>query len=126
MTKTDVLYNDTCPICSREIKHYNKIADRDGLPLRFDALTHAADTWGIAAEDAAKRIHVRHNGQIIDGMPAFVILWSQIPRYRWLSKVFSLPIIRQVSVVLYDYVAAPLLYSMHKRRQRRAVTQGKN
>lgn len=126
MTKTAVLYNDTCPICSREIKHYDKIAHRDGLPVRFDALTQDAAGWNIAPPDAAKRIHVRHNGQIVDGMPAFVILWSQIPQYRWLSKLFSLPIIRPLSVLAYDHIAAPLLYGMHKRRQRRTVTQRNN
>jgi len=126
MTKTDVLYNDECPICSFEIKHYDKIATRDDLPLQFDPLTNAASDWGIGPEVAAKRIHIRHNGKIIDGMPAFLIIWSQIPRYQWLARLLSKPVIRPLSVRLYDHVAAPLLYALHKRRQRRAVTQGNN
>ena len=120
MTKTEVLYNDKCPICSFEIKHYDKVVQRDGLPLKFDGVSDSAKNWGIDPETAAKRIHIRRDGQIIDGMPAFIIIWSQIPRYQWLARFLSLPVIRLLSVVLYDYAAAPVLHAMHKRRQRKA------
>ena len=126
MTKTEVLYNDECPICSFEIKHYDAIASKDDLPLRFDGLTSSAAAWGIDPETAAKRIHIRHNGRLVSGMPAFIIIWSEIPKYQWLARLFNKPIIRPFSAFLYDYVAAPLLYTLHKRRQRRAVAQRNN
>lgn len=124
MTKTTVLYNDECPICSFEIKHYDTLAKRDGLPLVFDPLTTSAADWGIDRETAAKRIHVRHDGQVLDGVPAFIAMWTAMPKYRWLARLVSLTVVNQIAVAGYDYVAAPLLYKLHKRRQRRTVTQG--
>ena len=126
MIKTDILFNDECPICSFEIKHYDKAAQKAGLPLQFDGVSRSAKDWGIDPETAAKRIHIRHDGELIDGMPAFIIIWSQIPQYQLLARLLSRPVIRPLTVKLYDYVAAPLLYAMHKRRQRRAVSQRNN
>ena len=37
--------------------------------------------------EAAKRLHVRKNGQVYDGIPAFIALWQDMPRYRWLARV---------------------------------------
>jgi len=118
---TKVLYNDECPICSFEIKHYDKIAQEQGVPLQCEPLSEAAETWDIDADTAARRLHINHDGKIISGMPAFFIIWSEIPRYRWLARTLNQPIIRPVTVKLYDHIAAPLLYALHKRRQRRAT-----
>lgn len=71
--ETRVLYNQTCPVCRFEIDGYRRRAVRDGLPIRFDALDEAA-AWGIAPQDAARRLHVWHKGQVISGMPAFRLL----------------------------------------------------
>lgn len=126
MTKTDVLYNGECPVCSFEMDHYAKIADRDGLPMTFQPLKDNAGDWGIALDDAAKRIHVRRDGQIYVGMDAFILLWRDLPRYGWLATVCSWPLIRPATVFLYDRIVAPIIYRWHKRRQSRIVTQGNN
>ena len=73
--------------------------------------------WGITAEDAARRFHVRKSGQTFSGVPAFLVLWQDIPQMRWLARLVRLPGIYGLSVKLYDHLAAPLLYRMHLRRQ---------
>jgi predicted DCC family thiol-disulfide oxidoreductase YuxK len=116
--ETSVLYNAQCPVCSAEIAHYAQYAEDAGLPIRFDDLhTDARDRWGLDADTAARSLFVMHDGVLLSGVPAFVALWSRMPRYRWLARIVGLPGIRHVASVAYDHVFAPLLYRWHRHRQ---------
>lgn len=119
--ETEVLYNASCPICAREVDHYACLSEREALPIRYDDCTDHANlrAWGITAEDAARRFHVLKYGQTYAGIPAFIVLWRDIPQKRWLAKPFSLPYIHGLANILYDHFAAPLLYWLHRRRQAR-------
>jgi predicted DCC family thiol-disulfide oxidoreductase YuxK len=114
--KTAVLYNQTCPVCRFEIDGYRRHALADGLPIRFDGLEAAAD-WGLTPDQAARRLHVWHDGQILSGIPAFLALWQTMPRWRWLARLVGLP---QAATLLYDHILAPILYRTHLRRQARS------
>lgn len=118
MDDTEVLYNDTCPVCRFEIDAYAKVAKADGLPIRFDRLARAED-WGLTADQAARALHVRHGGQVLSGLPAFRTLWGQMPRWRWLARVTGWPVVGPLCEMVYSRVLAPLLYRAHLRRQRR-------
>lgn len=115
---TRILYNDTCPLCRFEIDHYRAAARRDAAPLRFDRLEEAA-SWGLTADQAARRLHVLKDGQLLSGLDAFRAIWSSLPRWRWVARVTGLPVINPLVALLYNRVAAPLLYRAHLRRQRR-------
>ena len=118
--KTCVLYNANCPVCSFEIGYYAKYADNNGLPIRFDDLnSDARGQWGLDADTAARRLYVLHEGELTSGIPAFLVLWAQMPRYRWLARVVSMPGIRQMASVAYDHVLAPAIYQWHLSRLRR-------
>jgi predicted DCC family thiol-disulfide oxidoreductase YuxK len=117
---TRVLYNDTCPVCRFEIDSYRRKAEAADLPLRFDPLARAAD-WNITAEDAARRLHVRHNGQVISGLPAFRVLWASLPGWGWLAWLTGLPLLGPICAAVYDHVLAPLLYRAHLRRSRKTA-----
>ena len=117
--ETRVLYNETCPVCSIEIKAYQRLALKTAAPLRFDSLDQAA-AFGLSADQAARRLHVLHKGQVVAGIPAFQILWAQLPRWRWLARLTALPLIHPVLCLIYDRVLAPLLYRAHLRRARKA------
>ncbi|WP_101067773.1 thiol-disulfide oxidoreductase DCC family protein [Roseovarius salinarum] len=120
--QTRVLYNGACPVCRAEIDHYARYRTARGLPIVFDDLNRS-DTaaWGISKEDAARRLHVRHEDRIYSGFPAFLLLWQQMPRYRPLAKVAGLPGFRHVAAGLYDRVLAPALYARHRRRMQRGA-----
>lgn len=121
---TLVLYNAGCPVCSFEIGHYARYAGRAGLPIRFDDLDSSAKAiWGLDTDTAARRLHVLHRGRLASGIPAFVVLWGQMPRYRWLGWFIGLPGLRQVASLTYDQALAPALYRMHLRRSRRAAAR---
>jgi predicted DCC family thiol-disulfide oxidoreductase YuxK len=120
--QTRVLYNDNCPVCSFEINHYAAYSAREALPIRFDDLNdgQARAAWNIDADTAARRLYVLDEGVLLSGIPAFIVLWEKMPRYRWLAKLVSVPGIYHVASVLYDYVLAPVIYRWHLRRIRRA------
>lgn len=114
--QTRVLYNHTCPICRAEITAYQRRALREGLPVRFDTLDHAEE-WGLAPEDAARRLHVWHQGEVLSGLAAFRTLWQQMPHLQWLARLTGVPGIHWLAHQTYERILAPLLYRAHRRRQ---------
>ena len=117
--KTEVLYNDACPVCRREVNHYAKLTQKQALPVTYDDLGDPDKLagWNIDSEEAAKRLHVRKEGQVYAGIPAFIVLWRDIPQYRWLARLINLPGVHWMASMLYDHILAPALYAWHKRRQ---------
>ena len=119
--ETRVLYNADCPVCNFEISHYADYSAREGLAIRFDDLnTDAMADWDMDPDTAARRLHVLKDGEVHSGIPAFILLWQDMPRYRWLARVVSLPGVHGLACAAYDYVLAPLIYRWHLRRRRRA------
>ncbi|MEM6635451.1 MAG: DUF393 domain-containing protein [Pseudomonadota bacterium] len=121
--ETTVLYNSSCPVCAHEIGIYRAYSEGKNLPLDFrdiDAGDLAA--FGLTPDDAARRLHVIDKGEVVAGIPAFIALWSKMPRFRWLARIVSLPVIHPLAVLIYEYLLAPVLYYAHKRRQRRAAS----
>lgn len=117
---TSVLYNAKCPVCNFEIQHYSQYSSDNDLPIRFDDLnSDARARWGLDADTAARRLYVLHDGALTSGIPAFLVLWAQMPKYLWLAKFVGLPGVVQVASAIYDYVLAPAIYHWHLRRLRR-------
>lgn len=114
-----VIYNDTCPICSREVNQYRRVTDARGAEVLYAGLSDCAlGVHGLTAEAAARRFHVVKEGQLIGGVPAFAVLWDEIPKLRWLAWLVRRPGINWAAALVYDHVLAPMLYAMHLRRQR--------
>ena len=66
---TRILYNANCPICNAEICHYQRYADAQDIPFGFDDLnTVDPAAYGVTADQAARRLHVLHDGQVIAGV----------------------------------------------------------
>ncbi len=118
--KTSVLYNAACPVCNLEIQHYARYAAQAGLPIQFDDLNSEVRMhWGLDADTAAKRLYVLHQGTLTSGIPAFRILWAQMPRYQWLGWFVGLPVVFTIACWTYDHVLAPAIYRLHLRRLRK-------
>ena len=66
MAKLEVLYNDECPICRREITHYSRLSDNS---VEFVKITEATVLeWGLTEDQAAQQIHVRSDGELTAGV----------------------------------------------------------
>lgn len=122
--KTSVLYNAECPVCSYEINHYASYSGKAALPIEFDDLndTDLLARWGLDTDTAARRLHVLKDGTLLAGIPAFIALWQEMPRYRWLARVVALPGIYRLACWSYDFVLAPAIYHLYLRRLRRQGT----
>ena len=116
-----ILFNASCPICSWEISGYARYAQTHEMPLVFEDIAMAdLAAVGLTPEMAARRLHMIVDGELISGMDAQRALWRAIPHMRWVAVLTGLPGIKQLANLTYDHIAAPLLYGLHKRRQRRA------
>jgi predicted DCC family thiol-disulfide oxidoreductase YuxK len=120
------IYNGECPICAREIASYRSYVSARDLPVEFEPLQQAdLARLGLTAEDAARRLHVLRGDELLSGLPAFVALWQEMPRFRWLAGLVSLPIVRPVASLVYEQALAPALYALHRRRiARRCIDTG--
>ncbi|MEM7524510.1 MAG: DUF393 domain-containing protein [Pseudomonadota bacterium] len=128
MTKTSdgpeahVIYNAECPVCAFEIDHYRAYAARENLPLSFHDLNAVElARWGLTEDQAARRLYVEKDGRLESGIPAFLILWREMPRYRWLARLVGAPGVRRVAGWIYDHALAALIYRWHRRRKARAA-----
>jgi hypothetical protein len=118
---TSLLYNSQCPVCSAEIGHYARHAGEAGLPIRFDDLNiNAWGEWGLNYDQAAGRLYVHHEGVLTSGVPAFLVLWVQMPRYQLLGKLLVLTGIRQLASAAYDYIFASAIHRSHVRCLRKS------
>ena len=105
------------------MEHYAEICAATRPELRFIDSTQGPNDFtqcGLRQEHLERRVYIRDaNGQIMSGMPAIIALWSRMPRYEWASRLFSLPVIRQATELLYDHVIAPSLALWARSRARR-------
>lgn len=127
--ETKVLYNADCPVCNFEISHYAKYSEKNGLSIQFDDLnTDAREAWNLDADTAARRLYVEKNGERFGGIDGFIVLWKEMPSYRWLAKVVGTPGIKQVANFCYDYILAPVIYRWHLLRlakKKRALSRSR-
>ncbi len=84
-----VYFDGACPLCRREIDHYQRQAGAEQVAWvdvsRCDA---AALGDGLNRADALARLHVRSaDGRLVSGAPAFAAIWAQLPAYAWLARL---------------------------------------
>jgi len=109
-----VLFNDSCSICSKEINHYKSI-DNNINWIDINDLNLSYKLTGKSHKELLRRLHVIKDNEVYSGVRAFAIMWLNIPKYKWLAKLVSLPIIYHVSVVLYEIIAF-FLYLKNKHQ----------
>lgn len=98
-----VYYNGSCNICNTEISHYKKNNDH----INFIDISESVDDHikHLSKKQLFRRMHVYHEGKILSGAESFLILWSKMPNFTWLSKLLSLPLLRQIWYVAYEFLA---------------------
>ena len=122
MTKKPIVfYNGACPICLKEIEHYRHLDDSGGQALEFADISvpeQGLSKLCLSEDEAKRRLHVLDaDGRLLSGIPAFAAIWECLPRYRWLSSLTRLPVLRSILPWLYEPIAFGL-YHLDKRRQR--------
>ena len=103
--KIKVFFNNSCSVCRLEINHYKKISDNN---LEWIDITNNDDALKITSktqEELLRRLHVIDNGKVIGGAKAFIIIWSKIPKYKFLSRLFSIKPFFLLFHYIYEFVA---------------------
>ena len=110
-----VFFNNSCNICRLEINHYKKICNNT---LEWIDITNNDDALKITSKtqkELLRRLHVIDNGEVIGGAKAFVIIWSKIPKYKFLSKLFSIKPFFLFFHYIYEFIAY-FLYLKNKNQ----------
>ena len=92
MTRPVVLYDGGCPLCRREIAHYQRLDQQHRIDwLDIVAEPARLDEFGIAMTDAMQVLHVRDiEGRWHRGVAGFKVIWRELPGWRWLGKLVQL------------------------------------
>lgn len=92
--RTQVYFDGGCPVCSREIAAYQRAQGAEALCFVDVSKADAALAPGLTREAALARMHVRRaDGSMASGAAAFAALWSALPRWAWLGRMASLPVV---------------------------------
>lgn len=127
-TRLTTYYNGACPVCRAEMTGYSRDAAAQDLPLVFcDVAQDPAEAagLGITPDRALRRLHARDaEGRLLIGFDAMLAVWAEVPRTRWMARVFGLPLLRPVSAWIYENIVSASLYRWAKHRLRRAAARG--
>ena len=110
-----VFFNNSCSICRLEINHYKKIA---GSNLEWIDITNNEDALKLTSKnqyELLRRLHVIDDGKVISGAKAFVVIWSKIPKYKFLSKLFRIKFLFIMFHYVYEFVAYFLFLKNRKQ-----------
>ncbi len=88
-----------------EIDHYRKHSDENLEWVDITNNQQAVELTSKSKEELLRRLHVIDNGQVIGGAKAFIIIWSKIPKYNFLSKILSFKPLFVLFHYAYEFVA---------------------
>lgn len=100
-----VYYDGACPLCSAEIATYRRRRGAERLAwIDVSADADAGQLCGdLTREQALARFHVRdRTGRLVSGGAAFAVLWSELPAFAWLGRLFRLRLPARLLDVAYD------------------------
>jgi len=110
-----VYFNNSCKICKAEIELYKKenIAEINWIDITNNQ--NAKIETNKNYKQLLRRLHVKKNGEVFSGAKAFLLVWKNIPKYRFLYKILSLPIIFQIFSLSYEIIAFLLFLKNRKQ-----------
>ncbi|MBK2356094.1 thiol-disulfide oxidoreductase DCC family protein [Francisella hispaniensis] len=103
-----VFYDGKCGLCTKEINHYKKIAPKNIFSwidiTEIDQSVIAKENLDVIS--CLKALHVKDNNDKLHiGIDAFIIIWSQLKRWRKLATIVKLPLIYNFAKIIYSLFA---------------------
>ncbi|MEM8660514.1 MAG: DUF393 domain-containing protein [Pseudomonadota bacterium] len=97
-----VYFDGSCPLCSAEISHY-AAKDKEQRLCFLDVSQQGVNPGAdLSSETAMQRFHVRlPDGTLKSGASGFVVLWEELPGWRWLAKIARLPSVTPLLELFY-------------------------
>lgn len=112
-TPCTVYFDGACPLCRREIGHYQRQAGAETIAWvdvsRCDASALGSD---LDRADALARLHVRDaEGRLVSGAAAFAAIWARLPAYGWLARLGTRrPILRLMDLAYAGFLRVRRLW----------------
>ena len=110
-----VYFNNSCKICKAEIDIYKKEKINEITWVDITNNVNAKIETSKNYNQLLRRLHVKKDGRIFSGAKAFLLVWKNIPKYKILYSLFSLPIIFQIFSISYEIIAF-FLYLKNKNQ----------
>ena len=110
-----VYFNNSCKICKAEIDLYKKEKIEQINWIDITNNQDAQKETNRNDSELLRRLHVKKDGKIFSGAKAFLIVWKNIPKYKFLYLIFKLPIIFQIFSLFYEIIAF-FLYLKNKKQ----------
>ncbi len=110
-----VYFNNSCKICRAEINHYKKQKIDQINWIDITNNQNAQIETKKNDKELLRRLHVEKNGEIFSGAKAFLLIWKNIPKYKILYSILSLPIIFRIFSITYEVIAF-FLYVKNKKQ----------
>jgi predicted DCC family thiol-disulfide oxidoreductase YuxK len=91
-SKLTVYFDGSCPLCSAEIGHYERLNAKNAVCFVDISAAAAPLPDGLSKDQAMARFHVgAADGSLVSGAAAFVRLWAALPGWRWAARFARLP-----------------------------------
>ncbi len=110
-----IYFNNSCKICRTEINLYKKEKIEELNWIDITNNLYAEKEINKTNRELLRRLHVKFDNKIYIGVDAFLLIWKKIPKYRFLYKIFKLPVFYHVFYVLYE-IAAVILYVKNRKQ----------
>ena len=110
-----VYFNNSCKICKAEIDLYKKEKIDQINWIDITNNEEAEKDTNKNDKQLLRRLHVKKDGKIFSGASAFLLVWKNIPKYKFLYLLLRLPIIFQIFSLIYEIVAF-FLYVKNKKQ----------
>ena len=105
----EVFYDGDCPICRWEVRLYRSVDSAKNITWTDIEILEDADLpIGKTRMDLLGKFHVREIGigeaalqNWHIGVDAFACIWRALPGFRHFAFLFSVPVIRQITMFAY-------------------------
>ena len=87
LSKPIVFFDGGCPLCQREVNHYRRIDHQQNISwIDIARERDVLIEYSLSYDSAMQQLHaVNTAGQVVTGLDAFLLIWENIDRYRFLK-----------------------------------------
>ncbi len=121
VTNPTAYLNETCPLCTAELRHYQKLAFENNVKFQIRNIgSRAYDmaAYGLTEAELKRRLYVAlDDGTVRSGVDAFMAIWRSLPCYRVLTRLIALPGVYHLADLVYEGVLVPWLGARNRRRE---------
>lgn len=103
-----VFYDGKCGLCSKEINHYKNIAPENIFEWIdiTEISEESLNKENLDTLSCLKLFHVKDNeGKFHTRVDAFIIIWSQLNKWKKLATIIKLPLIYGFAKIIYSLFA---------------------